>query len=123
MSINGKKLALKTPELSSVHQRGTSDYRVEIGLVCGEVRVATKQLKPGRKAITNMDELGGGGVPYDFEAGPLTWPDGSPAGALTEPIAFDTKYVKQRGDRLCITYAPLAQPVCAKATSAHRLPR
>ena len=100
--------------------RSGSQYLADVGYTCGRVRMAVEREGVHRRG--GGAGMGGGGqikvwVPA---AGPVTWPDGTPAGKYTGSKRY--RNVVENGDRICVNVNGIAELVChAKKTAKQEM--
>lgn len=119
--LNGTPMAWPPEEGSDAHVVMTdSRFTAEVEVGCGRIRYVVQ-----REALRDTGMMGGmrgyGGEDVDMwqpVPGPVTWPDGSPAGRYTGDYER-YQHATEVGDRICVEIEGVAERVChPKATSA-----
>jgi hypothetical protein len=110
--LGGKRIPWLLNEVdvnSDVYLVG-SKYYADLGVACGRVRVGITATSHGSRL--GIGSLGGGknAAEWTFEPGPVTWPDGSPAGRLVSRQTYRT--FEERKGKICVDVPHVAERVC-----------
>lgn len=111
--VDGKPMGWPARTTANAHVvRAGARYLADVGVPCGRIRYAVTADAVG-SSRAGLAGLGRGGDPVKLwipKPGPVTWPDGAPAGTYRG----DKRYhdVVERGDRICVAVTGIAERVC-----------